>query len=148
MDIFLKKYVDVNRKVEKRIGDTVKLKQYPRKEKIIAIHKDILSNEYILTDYQAKHIFKDLERKKKKARYKSEYIYGLQNIGLILKKPDLISIDKSKKGSIYFVKILDNKDVAVVVNRDIQNIRTIIVNRVDYFKKSDRFIVKEINKND
>lgn len=83
MDIFLKKYVGENRKVEKRIGDTVKLKQYPRKEKIIAIHKDILSNEYILTDYQAKHIFKDLERKKKKARYKSEYIYGLQNIGLI-----------------------------------------------------------------
>lgn len=38
--------------------------------------------------------------------------------------------------------------MAVVVNRDIQNIRTIIVNRVDYFKKSDRFIVKEINKND
>ena len=69
-------------------------------------------------------------------------------MGLILKKPDLISVDKNKKGSIYYVKIVGDKGLAVVVNRDTQNIRTIIVNKVEYFKKSDRFMFKEMNKND
>ena len=148
IDIFLKKYIGECRKVNKTIGEIIRFKYYPKKERIIAIHKDIFSNEYILTDYQVKHIFKDIERKKKKARYKNEYIYGLQNMGLILKKPDLISVDKNKKGSIYYVKIIGDKGLAVVVNRDTQNIRTIIVNKVEYFKKSDRFMFKEMNKND
>ena len=46
------------------------------------------------------------------------------------------------------MKILGDKGLAVVVNRDTQNIRTIIVNKVEYFKKSDRFMFKEMNKND
>jgi len=33
MDVFLKNYIGENRKVEKKIGDTVRFKQYPRKEK-------------------------------------------------------------------------------------------------------------------
>ena len=146
MDIFLKNYIGENKKVEKSVGDTIKFKQYPKKEKIITIHKDIFGNEYILTDYQVKHIYRDIERKKKKVRYKENYIYGLQNISQILRNPDLISIDKNKKGSIYYVKTIEDKGIAVVANKDTQNIRTIIVNKVDYFKKSDRFIFKELKK--
>ncbi|WP_457625702.1 hypothetical protein [Persephonella sp.] len=146
MDVFFKDYIGENRKVEKNIGDTVKFKQYPKREKIIAIHKDVFGNEYILTDYQVKHIYNDIDRKKKKARYKQEYLYGLKNIRQILKNPDIISVDKNKKESIYYVSVIKDKAIAVVVNKDMQNIRTILVNRIDYFKKSDRFIFKELKK--
>jgi len=54
-----------------------------------------------------------------------------------LRNPDLISVDKDKIGSVYYVKTMEGKGIAVVVNKDTQNIRTIIVNKVDYFKKPD-----------
>jgi hypothetical protein len=146
----LEQILGSTRKVSYKIGQTVKLSQYPPAEKVIAVISDFLGYEFIMTDYRVKHSLK-LPKYSRKRKRKSRDLPYLQKawkeIHKAFKAPDAIAIYGNNEGIVYVRKIED-KYVLFAVNPKTRAIDTAFVKSSLRDTERYHFIYKRGGNND
>jgi len=136
------KVLGVNQKAGVKVGEEIEHPIYGFKTRVVAIYKDLLGNERILTEHAKKHVERKARVKVKKSIEVELRIVGLRSIRDIVSNPDIVIKDTHQSAIIYIRKItLKDKDYNVCVVVGLENQHYIYtVQPMSGHLKVDRYI--------
>ena len=113
------KVLGVNQKAGVKVGDEVEHPLHGIKTKVVAVYKDLLGNERVLTEHARRHVETRMKRREAKWR-KPVRKWALEKAELIFRDPHLV-IEDVQEQSILFLKAVKYRGkrrwAAVVVKK-------------------------------
>ena len=98
------------KEVNVKVGQSIQISRYPRKEKVRGIVKDLFGYEFFFTDYRVKHSLRlppSPSRRKRKLKELPYLEKAWRNVGELIRSPHGIAIYKGGQGLTYAVKAED-----------------------------------------
>lgn len=95
------KVLGVNQKAGVKVGDEIEHPLHGFKTKVVAVYKDFLGNERVLTEHTKRHVEEEIstdERWRKEVRR-----YGLENADRVLAEPNLV-LEDTHRGAYIIAK--------------------------------------------
>ena len=137
------------KEVNVKVGQSIQISRYPRKEKVRGIVKDLFGYEFFFTDYRVKHSLrvpsKAPPRKKRKKQVDIPYIQeGWKKVRKAFEEPDAIAIYEGGAGLVYGVKVKD-RYVLFAVHPHKRAIETAFAKSLLRDTPSYKFIYKRSN---
>ncbi len=110
------KVLGENQKAGVKVGDEIEHPLYGIKTKVVAVYKDLLGNERVLTEHAKQHVEDEAKRDKKKWQRETR-TWGLERIGEILESPQRVVYD-NKRDAFILLRRHRNRWAGVVIGKE------------------------------